>query len=448
MYEPAEMAAVSGAPEDDCANALDALAEGRFEEVPDRDDAHFGRIRTIARRFQQRGLTGLKRLVAMSISLNEAVAVLGHMVRDTREVDRRSQTIAAAADVLVGSVREIARHTDEAAEEARTARASAEQGITAAVRAVAAMERIAAAVEGTAAKIDTLAETSNQIGEIVGQIDAIAQQTKLLALNATIEAARAGEAGKGFGVVASEVKILSNQTSKATEDVRARIDSLRREMEGIVASMEEGASAVGDGREVIAGAGRELQGMSGRVIGIAERMEHIAGILQEQTAASDEIAEKIGGIAAMTSGNAQRIETVVEFLSATDRELVASMDEIRGMQIPDRTIHRAKSDHVAWKKKLAEMLIGRVQPNPDELADHHGCRLGRWYDKVDDPTIRNHPAFAAMVAPHKAVHDHGIAAARLCRDGDLDGALREIAAVDEASGAVVEQLDRLLARHG
>ena len=39
----------------------------------------------------------------------------------------------------------------------------------------------------------------------------------MLSLNASIEAARAGEAGKGFAVVATEVKKLSDMSSKVAE---------------------------------------------------------------------------------------------------------------------------------------------------------------------------------------------------------------------------------------
>jgi hypothetical protein len=99
-----------------------------------------------------------------------------------------------------------------------------------------------------------LAESLHRVGGVASVIGGLANQTNLLALNATIESARAGEAGRSFSVVAGEVKQLSRDTARFTEEITSIIDSLRADAAEVTAAintMTDGIGGIGTATSMI-----------------------------------------------------------------------------------------------------------------------------------------------------------------------------------------------------
>ena len=115
------------------------------------------------------------------------------------------ESVAAGAEELNASVREISAAMTKSRETALTA-----------------VERVEVA-DQQAQRLSEAAESMSSIVQLIGDITG---QINLLALNATIESARAGEAGRGFAVVASEVKNLANQAKQATDKIEQEIGNL------------------------------------------------------------------------------------------------------------------------------------------------------------------------------------------------------------------------------
>ena len=129
------------------------------------------------------------------------------------------ETVAAGAEELNASVREISETMSKSRQTASEAVGRVDAADQQAQRPSAASESMGGIVE--------------LIGNITGQIN-------LLALNATIESARAGEAGRGFAVVASEVKNLANQAKQATDKIGQEIGNLN----GISADVVSALTAI------------------------------------------------------------------------------------------------------------------------------------------------------------------------------------------------------------
>lgn len=176
-----------------------------------------------------------------------------------RLLGNEAENLSEAADQLNQSAEDVNDEATQAAAQASTAQSSTQVVVQASAALRQSIEVILEECRRTASLTSEAVTTANdsrnvvtsldhattEISDVVTEINAIASQTNLLALNATIEAARAGDAGKGFAVVAAEVKGLSRQTASLTERISAQIITMRQEVDGAVAAMQQVAAQVG-----------------------------------------------------------------------------------------------------------------------------------------------------------------------------------------------------------
>ena len=429
-------------------DCLQAAIAGDYTMVAPGNDELSQLVNTLVERLRRSTLDDLDRSVELSIGTNETAIASAQLLSGLRLVDEKAQSIAAAAEQMGASVLHIHKYGSDIAAKTRETLEVTRLGSEAVHESMQRMDDISSSVSDSVGKVESLIAFSKRIVTISENIKSIAFQTNLLSLNASVEAARAGDAGKGFAVVANEVRNLASSTSAATRQIEDLVVQLQDEMDSIAQSMERSASAVSAGQESIGAAGRQMQSISEKIEQVDANAAQISSALQEQGQASSMVANGITDIATNTARCVSDIEHIVGAMDAFEKSVSEQIAKLAELEVPGKVLRLAQSDHVIWKKRLANMVVGREGLNPSELANHNTCRLGKWYNQVTDPSYKNNPAFRALEHPHRLVHDHGIRAVRLFNDGDTEAALAEIRKVEEASKEVLNILRYLAEQSG
>lgn len=256
----------------------------------------------------------------------------GDVVASADEQAHNAASVATGMGQMMANITQVSGHADTARALSAQSEDLASSGGQVILGVVESMTRIADAVRQSATSIASLDASSEEIHSIIQVIKSIAEQTNLLALNAAIEAARAGEAGRGFAVVADEVRGLAARTSRSTQEITAMIERLRGSAQDAAGNMQACVTRVDEGVSLAERAGVSINEIRAGAHNAAERVQDISTTINEQTHASDEMAQRVAAIAERSrsyTGAMQGLQETAELLNAAAAAMQASVARFR-----------------------------------------------------------------------------------------------------------------------
>lgn len=288
---------------------LKDIAEGEGDltkEIPVRSEDEIGElaihINHLVRKLRET-ITVLYDLAEhISISLCHVSSRARNTVVSAADQKQRSEAVAVATEEMAATLNVVAGNTHQAAGFSSEVDMAAKEGMSVVDIACNSIVMVRENVVQTLGTVGRLEQSSAQINDIIVLIEDIADQTKLLALNAAIEAARAGEHGRGFAVVADEVKMLSEKTATSTKEIAKIITNIQSESREAARSITEEQGRVEDGVAKSTAAKECLARILGLAGETAQLINQIASATEEQSATTNEIAEKIHTVSSSASG--------------------------------------------------------------------------------------------------------------------------------------------------
>ncbi len=397
-------------------------------------------LKALAERLTASSIQELDRVVLLSMCANETSMGSARLLYNLQRVSANSQAVASAAEELQASVQTIRTYSNEVNADNKNALNLVESVAAQLRQSVAAFLNITESVKTNSSAVTSLAGFASTVQGLSDEIKGIAFQTNILALNASVEAARAGDQGRGFAVIAQEMRTLANRSSDATQRISDLAKSFDSQMNRVASSLTETIAVVQTGQAAIAQVDENTQAMYQGLQRTVASIVQISESIDEQNTASTVVARNIARIASQTEHSVHSTDEIVDSIEQIQGYINEQINRLAELSLPNKIIKLAQSDHVIWKKRLVNMICGKQGLQEKELADHHSCRLGKWYDQVTDASLLQRPEFKQLLRPHQLVHHHGKLAVAAYNKGDIKAALLEIAEVEAASVDVLNLL--------
>ena len=438
--------AASGFTVADLAAAIDAVASGDSSRQQGVDPELRAVIQRALTRYTGRQARLLRSFSEYMGEASETAIFLGWITHDVREVAGSTQSIDDGLGQLAGAASSITGSARSCREQVSHIR----DGVVHATSALHETRDAIGAISTQVTSIDSqtaeLSAAVQRISEMVQTIEGISRQTDLLALNATIEAARAGESGRGFGVVAAEVKVLSGNTAKATQEIRNRIATLAAGMQAIRDATTQSVTSVGQGETRVNRAQSEFEQVGAQIGTISQNLGDLTDQISQQQQATRDIAASVKAISEKAAKVRSEVDSSQSRVTGSEERALGVLRDQGASGSALHPLMVVQAEAIAWKRRLAATLVGMLTPSA-ENESCNGRALAAWYSKVTDPAVTRDANFAALRQADETAHASARQVISSVQRGDWGKATEGYVEADKAMTKMIEAAGALLRAH-
>ena len=174
------------------------------------------------------------------------------------------------------------------------------------------MQVIEQSAHQTEESIISLENGMKEVSDFAKTIAGITKQTNLLALNASIEAARAGEMGKGFSVVAEEVRVLADDSKKASDAITDIIHKIFSLLQEVRVSNQENLDNIAVGIQKLHEVGKEAESLGRLQTESGEKARMVAASSDETVEHGRQVLDMVKQMQALLENTLNQANQIVQ----------------------------------------------------------------------------------------------------------------------------------------
>jgi methyl-accepting chemotaxis protein len=387
-------------------------------------------------------LSGVNELLQYMTSLD----YVKEMILDANHQMEMVESLASSSEELNAATADISEYVQKSTQTMNNTITSTEANLEIINRTFSSLEENINQTNKVKTVMDEVTKEAEKINKIVNVINDVASQTNLLALNASIEAAHVGQHGRGFAVVADEIKKLAENTRQQAGQIQEIVDSLNAKISDTSSEVDNVIRSFNTSKKQMNDAVEGIKSITSGIGSVGDSFTSISANVEEQSAATQEMTNNIMVI----NNSSLNLKKEATKTGKAFFDISQSLDTIRIKALNSRKkidnsvmIELSKTDHLMWKWKVYNMILGNITLETETVGNHHVCRLGKWLQTLDRNQNGVSEILSKIEGPHSKIHEAAKEAIKAYNNKNSAEAERLLSILEENSMLVVAQLNKL-----